>query len=358
MNTAQYYKAIDPDNRRLKLDDTDNDGTVTGFRQTNGFDGTTVNVFFANSGDLGFGRDMNCVKKGSNPDPDIACYVSNYGDILSVDRDDVDAIKAIKPTIDPPTPTNSTSKLVATVAMEYSKIDGASDPTKVVKFYAYNAAGNRIDRADLDNLGDQPLPQLCMICHGGTLPVSPDTKVMFPPGTGGNLNARFLPFDLTYYTFSSDEDKTNQHAKFKDLNKNYVVPTYTSVDQQPINDLMNAWYPTTAENPDEQVHDAIVKDWGINNASRAIYQQVIGRTCRGCHITSPFSGNQFSNPTQLSSSVQYLVCNKKVMPHAVRTNDIFWTSTNMAAILGSYGSASKWSTTTEDLCALQPKPKP
>jgi hypothetical protein len=49
-----------------------------------------VNVVFANSGDLRFGRDMHCrrTNTGGATGFDYACFVSNYGDITTDDTQD------------------------------------------------------------------------------------------------------------------------------------------------------------------------------------------------------------------------------------------------------------------------------
>ena len=151
--SANYYSQIDPRGKRLTLAD---------FKTTNGF-GTPAELraIYANSGDLGFGRDMHCVRVGD----DVAAYVTNYGDIDTSDSADV--VAAI-----------SGANPVATVAMEYSRIESPpgnptefDDTDRVVKFYVYNADGTALLKAaNLDGLGARPIPQLCMVCHGGEYP--------------------------------------------------------------------------------------------------------------------------------------------------------------------------------------------
>ena len=70
-----YYLSVDPNGDR---------DTFGKFKTKHGFNqNPAVSVAgevvgqYANSGDLGFGRDMHCLKKVSG---DVACYVTNYGD--------------------------------------------------------------------------------------------------------------------------------------------------------------------------------------------------------------------------------------------------------------------------------------
>ena len=128
---------------------------------------------YANSGDLGFGRDMHCLKKTNG---DVACYVTNYGTGYNnsfpgdgtPDTDDAKAA-ATRTQV-------GQSKEVATVAMEYTPIENDPVGDRVVKFFVYKKnfpnAGDygRSISANLDGRGERPVPQLCMICHGGLVP--------------------------------------------------------------------------------------------------------------------------------------------------------------------------------------------
>ena len=75
--SKDYYTSVDPGTATLD--------TLVKFKSKYGF-GTDPNIpntsggeivaSYANSGDLGFGRDMHCRKKANG---DVACYVTNYG---------------------------------------------------------------------------------------------------------------------------------------------------------------------------------------------------------------------------------------------------------------------------------------
>src|SRR5204862_4439341 len=113
--------------------------------------GDTSAIYY-NAGDLGFGREMHC-RQSADANPDVACYVTNYGLPAG------DPVLALSQAIahDPP---------VATVGMDYSAPPGGG--AKVVKFYVWNAAGNLQNQAALDSEGFKSVPQICLVCHGGT----------------------------------------------------------------------------------------------------------------------------------------------------------------------------------------------
>ena len=117
---------------------------------------------------------MHCKKTvASDGSQDVACYVTNYGNILTPDAQDVvAAVGAVNP--------------IATVAMEWSRIESSpgnlvefDDPQRVVKFFVYvkDGATTKLPlAADLNSgldLRARPIPQLCMVCHGGQFPTAP-----------------------------------------------------------------------------------------------------------------------------------------------------------------------------------------
>lgn len=321
--TAAYYQQIDPRGKRL---------TLAAFKTTNGMPAGELRAIYANSTDLGFGRDMHCKRSGS----DVACYVTNYGNINTADSADVaDAVAGTTP--------------VATVAMEYSRIESPpanptefDDPTRHVKFYVYDAAGNQLLKAaNLDGLGARPVPQLCMVCHGGTYPVPPAGGVpSFPNRDSVKLESQFLPFDLHGYTYTAAPfDKASQQAVFKSLNETIVKNTPPDAV---ISDLIAEWY-SPGPNQDE---NKIVTGWNATAAEQTFYRDTVGRTCRTCHVTNPAPTLRFDQPAQLKDilgTAEARVCIEHVMPHAKVTHDKFWKSVgpNMVAQLQAFGEQFK-----------------
>src|SRR5262249_6937904 len=158
LNTAtnNYYAQIDPPSPGHQNGER---STFPDFRSKNGFThppgfqlcggsvcdnpDDEINVVYANSGDLGFGRDMHCRRTdtGGGTGFDYACYVTNYGDLASDDT--LDAENA-----------HNNSGVVATVAMEYSRLTPADALTdRHVKFYVYNNLDARVNDANLDGAG-------------------------------------------------------------------------------------------------------------------------------------------------------------------------------------------------------------
>ena len=360
--SVDYYKYADP----LNLRDTFNK-----FKAKNKFGMPLAagdaewNAPYANSGDLGFGRDMHC-RRNKSTDPndapnasDYACYVTNYGQPPANIADQDDADHVVTPGFPPD----------ATVAMEYSRVEFDNeftfpDNNRAVKFYVYNTsapdAAPPIRKADLDGVGARPVPQLCMVCHGGTLAstlADPNDPNPDGPKKGAfadradilSMQSNFLPFDLHFFTLPTGQNKTDAAVQdsFKKLNIDIVrgVAVANGVTGAAILDVIdNALY---AGNSATQLDNTVVPGWDTGNANsppNRFYRDVFARACRTCHTAGPFGAMNFANRTDFEAdigTVQDYVCNKKVMPHALRTNNWFWSSLapNMAAYLQLYGES-------------------
>lgn len=355
-----YYDTLDPGhavNSFEKFKD------VHGFSQNPSTPAASeIVASYANSGDLGFGRDMHCIKKASN---DVVCYVTNYGNGYTniydpvtaggpgtVDTDDANAA-ASRSTV-------GASSDVATVAMEYSDLPGAPG-NKVVKFYVYKKALTTTDAitptnltgayarsisANLDGRGERPVPQLCMICHGGQVPQQSGGVPAFGNNAQVTFGSRFLPFDHRFFTSPSGANPTitAQEPAFKALNEQIVnaAPLVGATD--PIKQVVTGMY--SGSNPNLQFRDFSVPGWQTGASSNVtgqsnFYQRVVADACRTCHIAQPFVQLQFNtsqkflhllNPPAPVIANNYLmlgtaqnrVCGDYVMPHAFRTHEIFW----------------------------------
>lgn len=343
-----YYQQADPLQLRNSL---------TLFKQTNKFGLTAAageveyEAQYANSGDLGFGRDMHCRRNvASDGAFDYACYVTNYGQPPANNADQQDA----EDTLDPLKLPN------ATVAMEFSRVEDAAgqfpDNDRAVKFYVYdtqNPTSAPLRNADLDGHGRRPVPQLCMVCHGGTAASTPaDPLQPNGPKAGAftsradiiNMRSNFLPFDLHLFKFPAAKSKAAQQAAFKGLNQDIVrgVANATGTGEAIVEVIDTSFYPG---NPAQQIEDRVIAGWdpgNVNSNRHRFYRDVFARVCRTCHVSHPFGAPSFANATDFEAeiaAVQDYVCSKKVMPHAQRTNDIFWSSLNpsMPAFLELYG---------------------
>ncbi|HKU42767.1 MAG TPA: hypothetical protein VJR89_31630, partial [Polyangiales bacterium] len=322
---------------------------------------------YANSGDLGFGRDMHCRRDAASDGQfDYACYVTNYGQPPLFKPDQQDADDILDPTKLPD----------ATVAMEFSRIENPPGPIefpdndRAVKFYVYdtkNPDSVPLVKADLDGHGNRPVPQLCMVCHGGqvaSVPADPLNPAGPKKGAFADrsdilaMGASFLPFDLHLFNYPSAKPKATQQAAFKNLNVEIVrgVANASGVGA-PIVTLIDTWYNASAT----QLENAVVAGWDPGNPlsnPHRFYRDVFGRTCRTCHITAPFGAITFGSSAEFESqitAVQNRVCSQKVMPHAQRTNDVFWQSLNpsMPGLLELYGQTLPgWSSLDTAQCGL------
>jgi hypothetical protein len=362
-----YYHQADPRDLR---------DSFTRFKQKNRFGqplaATEVeqDAQYANSGDLGFGRDMHCRRNVSSDGLfDYACYVTNFGqqEFLPDQQDAND--------------TSDPTKADATVAMEFSRVENAQgdpneflDNERAVKFYVYDTSQpdstTRILKADLDGHGDRPVPQLCMVCHGGTLasvaanpsdPTSGPKAGAFTDRTDiMSMHSNFLPFDLHLFTFPVTKSKLSQQAAFKTLNVEIVkgVSAATTTGAEIVEVIDTAFYKGGSAT---QREDEVIAGWDPTNVAsnpHVFYQNVFARTCRTCHIAHPFAVTAFKTSGDFEariSSVQDKVCIRKIMPHAQRTNDIFWQSLNpnMPAFLELYGQTLPgWASTGATQCGL------
>ncbi len=230
--------------------------------------------------------------------------------------------------------------------MEYSPIEGAG-PDKVVKFYVYKkdfpsvGAYGRSISANLDGRGERPVPQLCMICHGGQIPNHVGGVPAFGTAAHVNFGSRFVPFDHRLFTFPTTPSKAAQEAAIKALNEQIVDFAPPAASGDAIKELVAGLY--SGPDPAQQALNFDVPGW-VNGASADLpnqsnfYQRVVANGCRTCHTAQPFEQLRFnssekflrlidiSEPTNtlMLGTAQLRACGDYTMPHAFRTHDIFW----------------------------------
>lgn len=325
-----YYLAI-AGNTKGFLGGTDGWWELNQFGKDDGSGGTRAS--YLNDNDLGFGRDMNCKKNGS----DLACWVTNYG---LPDQNLTNADDAVG---------RNPLTRGATVTMEY-KSAAAAD--RRVTFYVYgggDATAPRIKFADLDGMGPKSVPHLCFVCHGGSPTLSSSNE---------GLHARFREFDLPSFKYSEtrswDYGQAIDPTSLISLNateiSNFGTLNQMVRDSQPntnaITALINAWYPGNVFNV-SPIRPAEPAGWsnpllppGAASLSDALsafrvksaYHNVFGKACRTCHVardegdTNPDKYILFNNVGNFSST-SYLVCDSpKVMPNAFVTYKNFWSN--------------------------------
>ena len=310
-----YYAAVD----ETGVDRS----TLAAWKTLNGFDtGDDASAVFFNNGDLGFGRSMHMKRRVVGSDTYIAYYVSNYPNV-----------EAARLNIG----------LIATVAMEYSP-HGSGVP--YTKFFVFNAAGARVNRANLDGRGDKYVPRLCIICHAGTY-TPPDST------NHGNVGARFIPFDLESYLYSGFDAAFSRAGQegdphFKGLNRG--VHDHTNISSG-ARQLIEGWYGGSAlpsATPDDNFFPPAVvgsePGWpGPGSPSGDLYKFVVKSSCRTCHVNrdAPLSWVRFDGSPAVAPDpasgfkqygedyIKYLVCGPaRVMPQAKVPYIRFWASGN------------------------------
>jgi uncharacterized repeat protein (TIGR01451 family) len=352
-----YYDTIDP--KHLRLDLTD-------FKSINGFgsgSGSEEHALYANSGDLGFGRDMHCHKNGA----DVACYVTNFGSRFT------DDVQDFKDAVDNNVP-------IAAVGMEYSQVEKLTGtgfqttPTggvlRIVKFYVFKQsvpstnpahAGQGFGRdgsADLDGFGERPVPALCMVCHGGRFNV-PTSGPGVPAwdtndANTADLGSKFIPFDLREFTFTqapyNGHDKATEQPHFKSLNQDFVLATNPpSATADVINEFYAGGSATQIENfavcgwKDVSVPGCTATSLVPNQVQT--YKEVVASTCRGCHLSQAPSSIDWTTAAKfknLAASIDFAVCTGHYMPHAKVTHNLFWLkpSPHLPPILRAFLSAA------------------
>lgn len=312
-----------------------------------------ASAIYFNHGDLGFGRDMHMKRRGKN-NKNVAFYVTNYRSLQDgIDHDDP----------------------IATVAMEYSYgSKKGKNKERYIQFYAFGADGNRIEAADLDGRGAKALPGLCVTCHGGNLPEDVPKA--------GDLDARFLPFDLNAFDYSESDPAYTRAAQESAL-KTMNLALLDAFPTDAMTELIQGWYAGSAtsfasqQRINEQGNQKIARNRtraktqsgsGIHAQTASVagifvpserspilnrttqrtdfvpdgwrgdheelYTEIVAPYCRGCHITraGALDWSTHSDFVAYAGSevnlIKDRVCNAETdtMPNAKATYQNMWLS--------------------------------
>jgi hypothetical protein len=288
-----YYDQIDPCGQRTTLD---------AWLHENKFDLNDTNeasAIYENHNDLGFGRRMHVRTNAADA---IAYYVQNFHTVDEAWQ--------------------HPERILATVAMEYSRpivrngntCATDSNQSPFIKFFTFDADGDRITKVDLDGRGDKHQPEMCTVCHGGFAQLA--------PGNGGNIFASFIPFDLESFEYSKLNPllgRTSQESAFKELNR--AVIAGTSSTSSAAKDLVCGWYGGCGL-PNATANTAFVPpSWTIAQSYVDAYNGIVKTGCRGCHAQLSFD---LAVPITFSGTEEDYVCGQGLMPLARRTFENFW----------------------------------
>jgi hypothetical protein len=382
-----YYNTIDPQGTRTTLTEwlTQNHFTPG----TAGL-GADAHVIYANNYDLGLGRSMYMkigpcdspidVTQLKNESPSASVLASLTGligkcDVASVVVNYV-GIQAAAQNIN----------AIVAVAMEYSASPAASSGQRFVKFYVFGpdqrtGEMQRITSVDLDHRGQKPVPQSCLVCHGGLPAVasSPNASTYPAPppplgsGIPGDVSAAFLPWDLSSLLYSDTDPGFSQKSQDAPLKAQYTMAmqadqfkllnwgAYLTMNN-PVSDtqgnrfklareLIEGWYgaaspggATPAGLPSSYNGAFVPSGWqpsttGNPPNSATLYTDVFAHSCRMCHTVQTgynpkitactLAGHQcaIASYTVMENSLRNFpgLVSQGRMPFARRTADRLWT---------------------------------
>lgn len=276
------------------------------WKQLNGFNsGNPLHAQYFNSGDLGLGRDMNCVAQpqleATRGTGAMACYVSNFGKIGG------GAAHAFAELERATSPTNP-SKEFATVAMEYHP-NAVRNKVRFFVFDTQSNGGKLVTnlKIALDNSNGQEQPGLCIACHGGTLTNPNDANLI------NITNAHFLPFDSFSFEFASAEKREAARPVLDQMNKlvhRAEKATYGqgSAANKQIWEYLEGSYTPAITNANPTMVDTFTPaPFNSSDNDRNLYHTVTKNYCRSCHMSSD---------VVLDPSLMVNTCIDGDMPHA------------------------------------------
>ena len=282
--------------------------TLNKWKQLNGFNASnTLNVQYFNGGDLGLGRDMNCVAQpqleGARGTGAMACYVSNFGKIGGGAAHAFAELARSKSTSNP-------SKEFATVAMEY-RPNAARNKVRFFVFDSQSNGGKLVTgpKIVLDNSNGQEQPGLCLACHGGKLTNPNDANLINITGT------HFLPFDQFSLEFATAEQRAAAQPILAQMNKlvhkaekaTYGQTAALASEKQIWQYLEGSYTPSITDAAPVMVDTFTPAPFNNNDADRNLYHTVTKQYCRGCHM---------SGEVVLAPSLMFPTCVDGDMPHA------------------------------------------
>lgn len=307
--TAEYYKAVGA--LTALGAPTTTRGTFNAWKTTSGFPAGEIVATYYNRGDLGFGRDMHCRTTTYGK----ACYVTNYGTVAD-GLDDLANGTALNDAINHVNPG-------ATVAMEWHQNAAANQ--NPVRFFVYGANGALLSAVSLDsNPVAQPVPGLCLACHGGTF-IDPPNDL---PRVEG---AQFLPFDIDSFAYHPSLTKQDQLDAFEDLNQlvKATVPVGSTTRE-----LIDGWHAV----PGVFNGDFVPAGWTGSKESEALYKYVFRPYCQMCHTSQAGAPKTFATFSALKDFILNATCGTPAsitMPQAEVTYESFWKSSARAHLTGA-----------------------
>ncbi|HEY3706701.1 MAG TPA: hypothetical protein VGL22_16680 [Terracidiphilus sp.] len=161
---------------------------------------------------------------------------------------------------------------------------------------------------NLDGLGFKPMPGLCLICHGGA-PIKSLSAGAYP--NGGKISGfRFLPIDTANMLFGDGPlSLAAQEPQIKRYNQDVLMTVSQGAEsdgqvKRPphVAQLIHGWYAPGGNYSDDQSMSGTTQNdawippgwreapYGTAPAgSEHLYLEVVGPTCRSCHLNREIS---------------------------------------------------------------------
>lgn len=349
-----YYNTIDPNGSR---------DTLQKWQIANGFineDGSpaecaapscvSTHVQFRDTKDLGYGRNM--FMRWDKTTGDVAVYVENF---------QVDGIPGM-----PYGPLNFEALVngerewnFGVNAIEFSAFPNDASTRKFTKFYTFSgdgvravfSSGTQQHFVDLDGRGDRPMPNACIVCHGGhgrTLVVadSTGTKVLAPTISGGipgDLQAQMqtIEFDTLQFAnaqgFTPEDNEDGIRLINEAVLSTYVYRRDTSTpgtgdwDPTLAIETLNGRYGNTIDVPGTPYNSNFAPSgWSSSPGAQSVYNNPVRTNCLVCHavlgsgLNTAIDFDNFSTFIDFADRIDHLVFERGLMPSGLLNYSNFW----------------------------------
>ncbi len=225
---------------------------------------TEFTANYINKADLNLARDHHSISYGPNQ---TAAYVCNHlgPSVLEPAQAEIDSV------VDNLV---ANKNLVACVAMDYTATPGVNGGKPFVRFLIFGPSGQLLPSVNLDGRREKFVPGTCVVCHGAD-----HYAGHFLAQKSADVGGHYLPYDAGNFEFSSKPGlkEADQEEAIYNLNQNVLNVNPTVAEQE----LIAGWYQSS------HVLDKnyLPPSWqGQGSAASSFYQNVLARSCRGCHV--------------------------------------------------------------------------
>jgi len=287
---------------------------------------TEFTANYINKADLNLARDHHSISYGPNQ---TAAYVCNHLGPSVLDPAQVEIDSVVDNLV-------ANKNLVACVAMDYTATPGVNGGKPFVRFLIFGPNGQLLPSINLDGRREKFVPGTCVVCHGAD-----HYAGHFLAQNSADVGAHYLPYDAGNFEFSSKPGLTeaDQEEAIYNLNQNVLNVNPTVAEQE----LIAGWYQSS------HVLDKnyLPPSWqGQGSAASSFYQDVVARSCRGCHVAmvEGYNWDHFQNINGTSYRSSFIadltytigcfggnsVFRSHSMPNSLVTFNRFWNSVGSA----------------------------